>query len=176
MQRLVADLSAYVALDFQGASGEETPCESALAKALELLQGDIAKSGAAVTHDALPTVTAGSRQVTKIFRNLIENAIKFRREAPPEVHVSATPQGSQWILSVRDNGIGMDPDYPGQAFQAFQPGIGLAANQVGVLQRVIVVELPEDDEDPQSGKTYPVINPNQIFLIGLENMFINMDV
>jgi light-regulated signal transduction histidine kinase (bacteriophytochrome) len=96
----------------------------------------IEKSGAVVTHDPLPTVTADESQLGQVFQNLIANAIKFRGEAPPRVHLSAEKTENAWVFSVRDNGIGIDPQYAERIFVIFQrlhgkaeypgTGIGLA--------------------------------------------------
>jgi chemotaxis family two-component system sensor kinase Cph1 len=89
-----------------------------------------------VTHDSLPTVMADDLQLGQLFQNLIGNAIKFHGEEPPRVHVSARPGGNGWIFSVRDNGIGIAPEYAERIFIIFQrfhsreeypgTGIGLA--------------------------------------------------
>ncbi|MEQ8536914.1 MAG: ATP-binding protein [Coleofasciculus sp. D1-CHI-01] len=89
-----------------------------------------------VTYDALPTVIADQTQLTQLFQNLIGNAIKFRSETPPNVHISAQNQGNEWTFVVRDNGIGMESEYLERIFTIFQrlhsrrdypgTGIGLA--------------------------------------------------
>jgi len=89
-----------------------------------------------VNHDPLPTVMADNLQLVQLFQNLIGNAIKFHGEEPPRVHVSAEQKGNEWVFSVRDNGIGIDPRYTERIFILFQrlhtreeypgTGIGLA--------------------------------------------------
>jgi two-component system, chemotaxis family, sensor kinase Cph1 len=89
-----------------------------------------------VTHDALPTVTADESQLVQLFQNLVGNALKFRGEAAPRIHVGAQERDAEWMLSVRDNGIGIDPQYFERIFVIFQrlhskaeyegTGIGLA--------------------------------------------------
>jgi light-regulated signal transduction histidine kinase (bacteriophytochrome) len=96
----------------------------------------IGEADAAVTHDPLPTVAADPSQLALVFQNLVGNAVKFRGEAPPRVHVSAQGDGAEWVFSVRDNGIGIDPRHFDRLFQIFQrlhsreeypgTGIGLA--------------------------------------------------
>ncbi len=108
----------------------------ALNKALLNLQESIANSGAVVTRDSLPTVWAEDAMVVQIFQNLVGNAIKYRSEKPPEVHVSASKNSSEeWMFSVRDNGIGIDPQFAENVFTMFTrlnggkypgSGIGLA--------------------------------------------------
>jgi chemotaxis family two-component system sensor kinase Cph1 len=89
-----------------------------------------------VTHDPLPTVMADNLKLVQLFQNLIDNAIKFHGEEPPRVHVSAEQKGNERVFSVRDNGIGIDPQYAERIFVIFQrlhtreeypgTGIGLA--------------------------------------------------
>jgi light-regulated signal transduction histidine kinase (bacteriophytochrome) len=91
---------------------------------------------ALVTHGALPTVWADRTQVTQIFQNLIANAVKFRGQAPPVIAVEAEQSDQRWRFSVRDNGIGIAPEYAENIFVVFQRlharteypgnGIGLA--------------------------------------------------
>ena len=96
----------------------------------------IVESNSVVTHDPLPTVMAYAGQLGQLFQNLVGNAIKFRAESPPRIHVSAKRKGSEWLFSVKDNGIGFDMKYTDRIFMIFQrlhgkgeypgTGIGLA--------------------------------------------------
>src|SRR6202162_5203494 len=111
-------------------------CKEALNKALLNLQESITNSGAVVTHDSLPTVWAEESMLVQVFQNLIGNAIKYRSEKPPQVHVSAAKNSAEeWVFSVRDNGIGIDPQFSEKIFTMFNrlngskypgSGIGLA--------------------------------------------------
>jgi light-regulated signal transduction histidine kinase (bacteriophytochrome) len=106
------------------------------------MQADIAKTGAVITKSALPVITADAGQLAQVLQNLIANAIKFRRDPPPEIRVEAERLGSEWLFSVRDNGIGIDQAAADQIFAPFQrlhghdryegTGIGLA-----ICKRVI---------------------------------------
>ena len=86
-----------------------------------------------MTHDPLPTVMADERQILHLLQNLLSNAIKFRGPEPPRVHLSAERRDSDWLFSVRDNGIGIDPQYAERIFVIFQrlhtnaeyPGTGI---------------------------------------------------
>ena len=96
----------------------------------------IEESGAVVTHDTLPTVMADAIQLSSLFQNLIGNAIKFHGSEAPMVHISTERKGYEWLFSVRDNGIGIDPKFADRIFAVFQrlhssdeypgTGIGLA--------------------------------------------------
>jgi two-component system CheB/CheR fusion protein len=110
-------------------------CGAVLAKALVNLQAAIADSGAIVTSDPLPTVTAEEIMLIQLFQNLISNSIKYRSEEIPRIHVSAEKEGDAWLFAVRDNGIGIDPQDAGRVFGMFRrlhgndipgTGIGLA--------------------------------------------------
>jgi light-regulated signal transduction histidine kinase (bacteriophytochrome) len=100
------------------------------------LQVEMGESRAIVTHDPLPTVLADHIQIIQLFQNLIGNSIKFRREEPPRVHVSAEQRVKEWIFSICDNGIGIDPKQVSSIFDIFHRlqssseypgnGIGLA--------------------------------------------------
>ncbi len=133
MQELITDLLAYSRVATRGAELEPTPSEQVLEKALESLRAAIEESDATVTHDALPTVRTDASQLDRVFQNLIGNAIKFARDRRPEVHVSAESKDGEWLFSVRDNGIGIDPEYAERIFVIFQrlhkreefPGTGL---------------------------------------------------
>jgi len=136
MQGLINDLLAYSRVGTRAKGIEPTDCTAVLDQALANLKAAIEKSGAVVTHDPLPTVMADDLQLVQLLQNLIGNAIKFHVEKPPCIHVSAEQKGSEWVFSVRDNGIGIDPQYAERIFVIFQrlhtreeypgTGIGLA--------------------------------------------------
>jgi len=136
MQQLIQDLLSYSRLTTKG----KTPCftlaETACRTALENLQESIKSSKGLVTVGPLPAILADATQLTQLFQNLIGNAIKYCNERHPEIHVSAASAENQWIFSVQDNGIGIEPQYYERIFQMFQrlhtrkeysgTGIGLA--------------------------------------------------
>jgi two-component system CheB/CheR fusion protein len=110
-------------------------CGTVLAKALLNLQVAIAENGAIVTSDPLPTVVAEEVLLTQLFQNLISNSIKYRGKEAPRIHVSAERDAEGWMLAVRDNGIGIDPQDADRVFGMFKrlhgseipgTGIGLA--------------------------------------------------
>jgi PAS domain S-box-containing protein len=137
MQGLVQDLLAYSRAGTNGKALHEISSEDALKEALTNLRATMEESGAIVTHDSLPAITTDDRQLAQVFQNLVGNAIKYRSAEVPHVHVSATRNGgNEWIFSVRDNGLGIDPQYFERIFILFQrlhgprefkgTGIGLA--------------------------------------------------
>jgi len=162
MQGLIQDLLAYSRVGTNGKELSEVSSENALQKALTNLRITIEQSGADVTHDSMPVVTTDETQLTLIFQNLVGNAIKYRGAAPPRVHVSATRNGgNEWTFSVRDNGLGIDPQYFERIFILFQrlhgrdefegTGIGLAICKK-ILERLggrIWVE-----SQPEKGSTF----------------------
>jgi chemotaxis family two-component system sensor kinase Cph1 len=96
----------------------------------------IQESGARVETGALPKIMADRSQMNLVFQNLLSNAIKFRKGPCPSIAVGATRQGKDWVFSVRDNGIGIDPEFRERIFEIFQrlharteytgTGVGLA--------------------------------------------------
>jgi len=162
MQGLIQDLLTYSRAGTNGKELHEISGEDALRVALTNLRPTIEQSGAVVTHDSLPAVTTDAPQLTQVFQNLIGNAIKYRGHEVPQVHVSATNNGGdEWIFSVRDNGLGIDPQYFERIFIIFQrlhgreefegTGIGLAICKK-ILERLggrIWVE-----SQPEKGSTF----------------------
>jgi PAS domain S-box-containing protein len=137
MQGLIQDLLAYSRSGTDCKALREISGETALDDALANLRATIEESGAVVTHDALPTIMSDDTQLALVFQNLVGNAIKYRGVESPRVHVSATKNGgNEWTFSVRDNGLGIEPQYFDRIFVLFQrlhgrhefegTGIGLA--------------------------------------------------
>jgi PAS domain S-box-containing protein len=137
MQRLIQDLLAFSRIGTKGADLVDYSSEDAMQQALVNLRGVIGDSGALVTHDPLPLVLADEMQLVQLFQNLVGNAIKYQSPGVPHVHVSAAMNvDKKWVFSVRDNGLGIDPQYFDRIFGMFQrlhkreefagTGIGLA--------------------------------------------------
>ncbi len=136
MQRLIGDLLAYSRVDSEDKEFAPTNCEAIFDRALANLKAAVEESGTVVSHDALPTVMGDDSQLTQLFQNLMGNAIKFHGEEPPGVHVSVQKEENEWLFSVQDNGIGIDPEHSERVFMIFQrlhteadypgTGIGLA--------------------------------------------------
>jgi PAS domain S-box-containing protein len=121
MQRLIRDLLAYSHVGTKEIDLLDTASESALEQALMNLRGAIEQSGASITRDPLPMVLADEIQLIQLFQNLVGNAIKYQDRGNPLVHVSAMRiNGSRWMFSVRDNGLGIDLPYQEKIFSMFQ--------------------------------------------------------
>jgi PAS domain S-box-containing protein len=109
--------------------------EDVLASALGNLNGSIEENNAAVTHDPLPAIMGDKTHLAQLIQNLIGNALKYRREDVPRVHLAARQSGNEWVFSVSDNGQGIPSQYQTQVFELFKrlhgqqypgTGIGLA--------------------------------------------------
>ena len=136
-ERMQEMIDALLDLSRIGTRGEEftpTDAEAVLERTLRALGRAIEDAEAEVTSDPLPTVLADEAQLAQVFQNLIANGIKFRQEdEPPRVHISAEREGDEWVFSVADNGIGIDPKQADRIFQIFQrlhteeeyPGLGI---------------------------------------------------
>ncbi|MEE8472201.1 MAG: ATP-binding protein, partial [Dehalococcoidia bacterium] len=133
MQALINDLLEYSRLGTRGKPLKPTDSSAVLEQVLDNLKLAVKESGAVVTRDALPTVAADASQLAQLFQNLVANALKFHGREPPRVHISAERKGDEWVFSVRDNGIGLDPKFADRIFVIFQrlhsgaeyPGTGM---------------------------------------------------
>jgi len=136
MQDLIRDLLEYSRVGHKGKEFKPTECSVILERVLFNLKAAIEGSGAQVTYNNLPTIMADATQFTSLFQNLIGNAIKFHGAEAPKVHISAERKGDEWLFSVSDNGIGIDPKFIDRIFVVFHrlhtrneypgTGIGLA--------------------------------------------------
>ena len=120
MQRLITDLLEYSRVDRRGNPIQLTDANEALKSALRNLQEAIQQGGATITNDTLPKVEADATQLTQLFQNLVGNAIKFRSERPPKIHIAVEDLPDAWHFSVHDNGIGIEPQYFERIFLVFQ--------------------------------------------------------
>jgi PAS domain S-box-containing protein len=136
MQALINDLLAYSRVGTRGREFEPTDTAAIVDQVMADLNLAAEEAGAQVTRGPLPIVRGDTVQLGQLFQNLIANAIKFRGERPPVVDVTARREGTMWRFAVRDNGIGIDPEYSERIFVIFQrlharaeypgTGIGLA--------------------------------------------------
>jgi PAS domain S-box-containing protein len=133
MQRLINDLLAYSQVGTTGKRFAPTACDDVLDEVLANMATTIGEVGATVVREKLPTVPADRTQLVQLFQNLIGNAVKFRSDEPPTVHVSACKRGTDWVFAVRDNGVGIDERHRERIFAIFQrlhgraeyPGMGI---------------------------------------------------
>jgi PAS domain S-box-containing protein len=136
MQVLINDLLVFSRVSTQGGTFEPVDLGAVMSTSLANLAAAIRENAAVVTSEVLPTVMADETQMLQLFQNLLGNALKFRGEAAPVVHVSARRRGEEWVIEVRDNGIGIEPEFRQKVFGVFQrlhrrqdypgTGIGLA--------------------------------------------------
>ena len=143
MEQLLHDLRAYT---LASTSGQETAGDieagDSLDKAIANLTAAIEDSGASVTRTALPRVRMHAFQLELLFQNLIGNSIRYRSADPPQIQIAACRKGQDWLFSVQDNGIGIDPQYKEQIFELFKrlhsieeyPGTGMG---LSICQRIV---------------------------------------
>ena len=139
---LIDDLLAYTRAGVLEGNMSSVDASAVLQHSISNLAEAIRESGAVVTHDPLPQVYMAETHLQQVFQNLLSNALKYRKDEPPRIHVSAVPQGSAVRFSVSDNGIGIESQYKEKIFGVFKrlhrdrkysgTGIGLA-----ICQRVV---------------------------------------
>jgi len=144
MQAMIRDLLAYSRIDLEGRTFSPTDCNQVFDEVIAGLRAAVDEAEASVTRDELPTLPADRSQLCRLFQNLIANALKYRGDKPPVVHVSAHQDGKHWTFTVADNGIGIAPEHHDRIFQMFRrlhssqaysgTGIGLALCQ-RIVQR-----------------------------------------
>lgn len=140
---LVQDLLAYSRVNSKGEMFQAVDLEKVLNTSLENLTVSIKESGAKVTHSPLPTIFGDEIQLVQLLQNLIHNSIKFRRpDQPLEIQVDATLQDGEWLVSLADNGIGIEEQYKDQIFIIFKrlhtmnayPGTGIG---LAICKRIV---------------------------------------
>lgn len=120
MSTLIDDLLTYSRAGRNDRAPENVSLDQVWDAAVEQLQAIIEESGATVTRGDLPTISADRGQMTQVFANLIGNGVKYRGDAPPEVHAEARWVADGWEVSIRDNGIGIDPKDHDKIFGMFR--------------------------------------------------------
>jgi PAS domain S-box-containing protein len=136
MKQLIEDLLAYSRVGTKGAEFKRVNAEDALKRALFNLRVAIQEAGAVVTNDPLPALSGDEVQLGQLLQNLMSNALKFRSDSVPRIHIGVTESAKEYTFEVRDNGIGIEPQYYERIFMVFQrlhnkgeypgTGIGLA--------------------------------------------------
>jgi light-regulated signal transduction histidine kinase (bacteriophytochrome) len=142
MQNLINDLLSYSRVGTHAKEPMLASADHLLAEAMSNLQLTMEESSARITHDPLPIVRGDPVQLGMLFQNLLANAIKFHGSEPPYIHVSARQEDGEWLFSVRDNGIGIDPKFAERIFVIFQrlhdrssyPGTGMG---LAICKRII---------------------------------------
>ncbi len=133
MQKLIMDLLVYSRVGSKDQAPAQVDSNEVIRTVIASLSAAIEEGKARVTYDRLPVLRAPEVSFTQLFQNLIGNALKFRGSQPPEIHVAAREGKNEWVFSVRDNGIGIEPQYREKIFQIFQrlhskleyPGTGI---------------------------------------------------
>jgi PAS domain S-box-containing protein len=142
MQEMVDAVLGYARVDTRGSDFAAVDLTAILDMVVDELGEAIEAVNATITHDDLPTVVADSAQLHQLLHNLLTNAIKFVGARPPRIHLSAVQDDSAWKVSVRDNGIGMEPDTAERIFVMFQrlhtqdeyPGTGIG---LAICKRIV---------------------------------------
>nr|WP_242019093.1 MULTISPECIES: PAS domain S-box protein [unclassified Trichocoleus] len=168
MQQLIKDLLAFYQVGHRAETFEAVNCEKVLLLAIANLTAAIAESGAVVTHNPLPVVLGNAAGLTQLLQNLISNAIKFSQQSP-RIHIEARLGDKEWVFSVRDNGIGIDPQYAARIFVIFgrlhtksdYPGNGIG---LAICQKIVNRHQGKIWVESELGKgstfyfTLPIIN------------------
>ncbi len=121
MEQLIEDLLDFSKIDSRSSDFFKlTDCEQLLNQVIRDLQTRIQETQATITCGPLPSVVGDPIQLTRLFQNLLTNSLKYRSDEPPRIHVSACAKGTEWTFSVRDNGIGIEPQYADKVFGIFK--------------------------------------------------------
>jgi hypothetical protein len=142
MQHLIQGLLSYSRINTHGKPPSPTDIGEVLGQVTTNLRLAIDESNARITHESVPVVEADATQLVQLFQNLIANAIKFCSALPPQIHISAEKEDPYWVFSIRDNGIGLDPEFADRIFAIFQrlhsrkdyPGTGIG---LAICKRIV---------------------------------------
>jgi light-regulated signal transduction histidine kinase (bacteriophytochrome) len=188
MQEMINDLLSYSRIETRGKPFETVDCTAILNQALTNLKIAIEESSAVITHNPLPTMTGDESQLIQLFQNLIGNAVKFRGKETPHIHISCKSieewevqnRGLKseirnlkskiekgWVFSVRDNGIGIDPQHKERVFNVFQRlhGRDYSGTGIGLSICKRVVERYGGkiwvESEPEKGSTFYFTIPDR---------------
>jgi light-regulated signal transduction histidine kinase (bacteriophytochrome) len=121
MERLIHDLLDFSRVDSRGTDFfSRISCDAALDDALRNLCTPLEENHAVVTRDPLPWIIGDPLQLARLFQNLVVNSMKYRSDEVPKIHIAARARDSDWLFSVRDNGIGIEPQYAEKVFGIFK--------------------------------------------------------
>lgn len=136
MQQQIRDVLALARISEEDALNQRVSTDAALDEALGSLDHTIERNGATIKRQPLPQVTGNAKLIGQLFQNLLSNALKFRSAADPVIEISSERRDKEWVFAIKDNGIGMEPQYADRIFMVFQrlhsqedypgTGIGLA--------------------------------------------------
>lgn len=161
MREMIDALLTYSRVETHGNTFEPVELEDVLEDVRESLTIQIEKQDAEITADTLPRVTGDPSQLRQVLQNLLSNAIKYSGEEPPRIHISSERHNGEVIVSIRDDGIGIDPDNTGRVFDVFDrlhsrteydgTGIGLA-----ICERIVERHGGDIwvDSEPGEGSTF----------------------
>ncbi len=171
MQALIKDLLAYCRAGKNEQTWISIDLNDVINNVLRDLEASIQESKARIKIERLPTVQANPREINQLFQNLISNAIKFRGKNTPCIEIKAQSQQQQWLISVKDNGIGIEPQYQDKIFQIFQrlhsleeypgTGVGLAICQKIVERHGGSIWV---ESQPNRGSTFYFTLPQKQFI------------
>ncbi len=142
MQTLIQDLLLYARAGKSEQTWVSVDLNSILDKVTQDLQAAIAATQAVIIAEDLPTIFVNPSEIAQVFQNLIGNGIKFCSKPPPRIEIKAQQQADNWLISVKDNGIGIEPEFQEQIFQVLQrlhppetyPGTGIG---LAICQKII---------------------------------------
>ncbi|ELZ23893.1 GAF sensor signal transduction histidine kinase [Haloterrigena salina JCM 13891] len=166
MREMIDGLLAYSRVETQGDPFEPVDLDALLEDVREDLQIQIEETDATIATDGLPRVSGDASQLRQVLQNLLENAIQYSDDTPPRVRIDATRRGREWVISVEDDGIGIDPDDQDRVFTVFDrlhsreeydgTGIGLA-----LCQRIVERHGGDIwvDAEPGDGSTFSFTLP-----------------
>ena len=168
MKTLINDLLAYSRVGTRGKEFTQVNCNEVLDHVLFSLKPMMDESNAEITFEPLPTIMGDTVQLEQLFQNLLGNALKFRGEEAPRIHIGVKKENKTWLFSVRDNGIGIDPQFFEKVFIIFQrlhtrekyegTGIGLAISKKIVERHGGRIWI---ESEPGNGSTFNFTIPNK---------------
>jgi PAS domain S-box-containing protein len=165
LQQMISGLLEYSRVETRGYPFDTVNCELVLKQVVGDLKKAIDENKAEVTHDPLPMVFGDRNQVPRLFQNLIANSLRHRSDAPPRIHVSCAVKNGGNVFSVKDNGIGIEPQYRERIFVIFQrlrgrevPGIGLG---LSIAQKIVERHGGRIwvESEPEKGATFSFTIP-----------------
>nr|WP_245550136.1 ATP-binding protein [Halopiger xanaduensis] len=168
MREMVNALLEYSRVNTYAEDFEPVDCETVLEEAREDLRVAIDERDATITSDELPTVNGDERQLVLLFQNLLDNAITYAGDDPPNIHVSAERRDDEWLFSIRDDGIGIDPDMTDDIFEVFNrlhardeyPGTGIG---LAICKRIVTAHNGRiwAESEPEEGTTFFFTIPDE---------------